>query len=400
MADPFVPSDPQQPLTSDVCVIGAGVAGSSLAFALARTGVHVVLIDARGRYPSCFKAEKIEPDQAAMLRELDLYPVLASIAAPIGGVHVARNGVCVDYTAIAQLGAPYHEMANAIRATLPPDVRCVLGRVVTAARSTDAQVVTLTDGSTIETRLIALATGAQRRLGDALGVARRVIDAEHSTAFGFSIAPARGGTFHFDALTYLPPDTRDAIDYLTLFACPDGMRANLFTYWTARDPRISAMVRHPRHGIDRSLPRLDELIGQWRVTSRVDACPIPLWAHEPIAGDGFVLVGDACQNACPATGSGLSKVLTDVVVLRDLVPQWLRTPGMSASKTREYAIDARKTACDAASLAAARYRKRLGTDRGIRMCLHRAKARATMAWLGRLRARIVTDRDDEWWMRD
>lgn len=47
---------------ADVVIVGAGLAGASAAAVLARKGVRVMLIDSRHTYPTCFKAEKIEPD--------------------------------------------------------------------------------------------------------------------------------------------------------------------------------------------------------------------------------------------------------------------------------------------------------------------------------------------------
>ena len=48
---------------------------------------------------------------------------------------------------------------------------------------------------------------------------------------------------------------------------------------------------------------------------------------------GLVLLGDAFQSVCPTTGTGLSKVLTDVdVFCHDCVPDWLATSGMGIEK--------------------------------------------------------------------
>lgn len=57
---------------ADVVIVGAGLAGASAATVLARKGVRVMLIDSRQTYPACFKAEKIEPDQAELFRKFGL----------------------------------------------------------------------------------------------------------------------------------------------------------------------------------------------------------------------------------------------------------------------------------------------------------------------------------------
>ncbi len=368
----------------DVCIIGAGLAGASLAWALGRAGVRVTIIDARASCPACFKAEKIEPDQAALLRDLDLYPIVSAIAASIRGVDVARGGRAIDHVSISQLGAPYHDMANAVRAALPLNVCCRQGRVVETRLTDERQTVTMADGASTTARLVVLATGAGGGLHDALGVTRQMLSDHHSVAFGFSIEP-RGprSRFPFDAVTYLPESIRDAIDYLTLFAMPDGMRANLFAYLPARDARVRSIATAPHAELTHLMPGLERVIGPWRLATRVEVSATRLWRAVERGRAGLVLLGDAYQTACPSTGSGLSKVFTDVTVLAELIPRWLATRGLGSEKTRMYYDDARKVACDRASLAAAMYRRRLNTDRGLRMRLHRARIRAAMAWSGR-----------------
>ena len=56
----------------DVLVIGAGLAGSAAAAVLARSGLAVTVIDPNAVFPPLFRAEKIEPDQAALLQSQKL----------------------------------------------------------------------------------------------------------------------------------------------------------------------------------------------------------------------------------------------------------------------------------------------------------------------------------------
>ena len=106
-------------------------------------------------------------------------------------------------------------------------------------------------------------------------------------------------------------------------------------------------------------------------------------------------MGDACQSVCPATGTGLGKVLTDVDVLcRTHIPTWLETPGMRAEKIASYYNDARKIACDGSSLRDAEYRRRFITDRSLRWRVHRASSYARIALEGlyeRFRHSAATD---------
>jgi len=56
----------------------------------------------------------------------------------------------------------------------------------------------------------------------------------------------------------------------------------------------------------------------------------------------LVVIGDAFQSVCPATGTGLTRVLTDVDVLcNECIPDWLATPGMGPEKIDRFYTQAR-----------------------------------------------------------
>ena len=363
--------------------MGAGLAGSTLAFALSRAGIDVALVDPRSHCSPAFKAEKFEPDQTELLEEIGLFDTLAAVSTPIRGIDVARSGRVVDHVGVAQRGLLYHDMVNTARAALPATVHTIIGRVTAVSPGTDGAGVTLADGDRLAARLVVLATGVMEPLALQLDLTRREVGTPHSIAFGFTIAARAGRPFTFDALTYLPERFGEGVDFLTLFAIPEGMRANLFVYTDLKSPFVRAFHDDPAGQLRRLFPRLTHAIGPYEVVSKVEAKPIDLWVTETPTLSGVVLAGDACQSVCPSTGSGLSKVLTDVVVLAELVPEWLSTPGMPSEKIAAFYDHPEKRAVDAASLQAAVYRRRLNTDTGLRMRMHRVIEVARLLWRGR-----------------
>ncbi len=79
----------------DVAVIGAGLAGSCLAGALARAGTRVALIDAqaeRGAARRDFRAEKFGADQMALFEGLGFGRALAACTTATEEVAVVRYG--------------------------------------------------------------------------------------------------------------------------------------------------------------------------------------------------------------------------------------------------------------------------------------------------------------------
>lgn len=86
---------------------------------------------------------------------------------------------------------------------------------------------------------------------------------------------------------------------------------------------------------------------------------IDLYVATPPPLDGVVMIGDALQSVCPATGTGLSKVLNDVALLcEDYAPTWLRLTDLPESTIAQFYRDPRKGACDWNSLKAAQYQRR------------------------------------------
>jgi 2-polyprenyl-6-methoxyphenol hydroxylase-like FAD-dependent oxidoreductase len=366
--------------TYDVIVIGAGLAGASAAAVLGRDGCRAVLIDPKRHSAPAFKAEKIEPHQADAFRRLRLMAGILPDAASISTISEAHNGRVLRVVPTEQYGIAYQDMVNAVRRQIPDTVDVRVARARTLQLSPDTQVVHLDTGEPIAGRLVVLTTGTGGRLLESLGFGRRLVRASHSLCSGFDVVRTDGSAFPFESLTYWADRVEEQIDYVTFFPIPGRMRVNLFSYRDPRDRWVRALATDPWMTLTRSIPGLARVTGEWQATSNVESRPIDLQVAETVVRDGIVLVGDAFQTVCPATGTGLSKVLTDVERLcGTYVGSWLSTPGMSATKIASFYDDAEKSTCDRHSLATAEHRRRFGTDRSLRWSLHRRKEYAVMA---------------------
>ena len=257
----------------DAVVVGAGVAGASAATGLANRGLRVALVDRHARCAPCFRAEKVEPDQADLLRELSLFDGVRSKLTPIRAIASAYRGRVLDVVEIEQYGVDYWEFTNAIQDLVPGSVEQCAKRVVQIDLSGERRRVVLEDGSALESRLAA--------------------------------------------------------------------------------------------------------------TSRVEAQKIDLYQLSGPPRAGLVAIGDAYQSVCPATGTGISKVLTDAVVLCDHLPGWIATPGRGSEKLVDYYGDPRKRAGDAQSLDWAEHRRNFSTRTDLRWRVHRARTWIEMYARGR-----------------
>src|SRR3954467_14933233 len=100
---------------TDVLIVGAGMAGVTAAIVLGRAGIRVTLLDPQPTFPSLFRAEKIEPDQAELLRKFDLLDCLKPWRGDIGRVLIARGDRIAEILEIEQYGIFYYDMVNELR---------------------------------------------------------------------------------------------------------------------------------------------------------------------------------------------------------------------------------------------------------------------------------------------
>jgi len=349
---------------TDILIAGAGLAGSLAAIMLARAGYNVTIIDPHTVYPPDFRCEKLDEQQIRMLEKTGLADIALSAGTRYREEWIARFGRLVEKRAVEQYGIDYTELVNRLRDEMPEAVRFVHGKVTAIATGADRQTVTLAGGEQISARLVVVANGLNSGLREALGMPREELSRCHSVSIGFDIEPAR--PLLFESLTYFTEHARDRMAYLTLFPIGERMRANLFVYRDLSDPWLRAFKAEPRKALFDLLPKLSSLTGEFEVTGAIKLRPMDLYATTGYRQNGIVLVGDALNTACPAAGTGLSKVLTDVERLCNVhVPQWLATDGMGLEKIAAYYDDPVKIARDTHSAHKAYFARSLTIDSGL-----------------------------------
>jgi 2-polyprenyl-6-methoxyphenol hydroxylase-like FAD-dependent oxidoreductase len=358
-------------LSSDIVIVGAGLAGVTLASVLGRQGQRVIVVDPRSSCPPLFRAEKFERQQVSLLRKFGLLEHLLPYSARVSEVRAGYDGRIFKASPIEQYGIKHADMVNALRAQTPAGVEYRVGRVESIANSSEVQQVKLSGGEELTCRLVVLACGVSAGLDADLGLHRRVVQRDQSMGFGFDISASKARPFDFDALTYYSFSPQTRIDYLTLFKFRETMRANLFVFRSASDPWVRDFIQEPEQMLRRHLPKLSRLIGEYRVTSKVVSGRVDLYKVNNESQPGVVMIGDAFQSACPAAGGGLDKVLTDVDVLSECIPGWLASPGMSASKLLDFYNHPRKRVTDSQAFQDAQDHRRLVTDHSLRWQIHR-----------------------------
>jgi 2-polyprenyl-6-methoxyphenol hydroxylase-like FAD-dependent oxidoreductase len=349
----------------DVAIAGGGLAGAAAAAMLGRAGLDVAVVDPHPVYPFDFRSEKLSGPQVHVLRRTGLADAVLAAATPIDDLWIARLGRLIERRRSDQYGILYDTLVNAVRAEVRPGA-FVAGKVMAVSTGPDRQTMVLANGEKIGARLLVLATGLNNALRRVLGISRVELSDCHSLSIGFDVAPAAGGSFAFPALTYYPERAAERISYLTLFPIRAAMRANLFLYRAPRDPWLKGLRDQPRDTLFAAMPGLRKLMGDFAVTGDIHIRPVDLTAVKGHLQAGVVLLGDAFATSCPAAGTGVNKVFTDVERLCNVhVPRWFATPGMDREKIAAFYDDPVKQACDAESAALAFYVRSISIDAGI-----------------------------------
>jgi len=170
----------------DVVIAGAGLAGTAMAAVLGRQGWRVALVDPYRECRPTFKAEKIEPDQAALFRQLSLLGGILPHAARIESVAEGYRGRILRTRTIEQYGMRYEDMVNALRAQIPATVTQLEARVEGVETSDTTQRVRLGD-TTLSSRLFVLASGTGGALHRNLGLERQMLREAHSLCSSFDV---------------------------------------------------------------------------------------------------------------------------------------------------------------------------------------------------------------------
>ena len=375
-----------------VAILGAGAAGASLAAVLARQGLKTALIEPRVPQERGFRAEKFTPAQWARIGDLGLQQALLPILTHEASVWIARRGRLIDKCASNNRNYRYPALVSALRkeALAQGPLEFMPRRAVEIIAGPDRQAIRLDDGRLVTARLAVIAMGVGGLPPKELGFERRLVFASHSVSIGFDLLPLGRKSFAFPALTYHGERPADRVAYLSLFPIENFMRGNLFVYRCLNDPWLKAIHAAPDAALRKIMPGLGPLIGDFAASEPVALRQVDLFRAENVRRPGVVLIGDSFGTACPASGSGLDTVFSDVARLVDHLPHWLATPGMGAEKIARFYDDPQKIAADAGSLARSRFLREMTIQPGLRWRMRRDIGFIAQAARGKLRAAIAS----------
>lgn len=371
--DHEAPASNAEPTKVDVAIVGAGLAGTTLAIVLANAGRQVALIDPHRTHPDEFKAEKLGVGQMALFEKLGLGAIIKPLLTPMDDLHVFRLGQPFSREQRREYGFSYGALINGLRAGLPSQVPLTVAKVTEITTGPDSQRLVLNTGAIVDARLLVVATGHSEAVRRAVGVQRIEDSKAHSLSIGFDLAnPAK--EYGFDSLTYFGRRARDRIAYLSVFPIGNVMRANLFVYRQAGEPWTKAFRKEPQKMLLELMPEIAEQCRNFKVNGPVEVRPVDMVRTEGHRRDGVVFVGDAFCITCPTPGVGIARVMTDVDRLCSVhIPRWFETPGMAADKICAFYDDPVKVAADETGIRASHYAKALTIGTGLEWRVRRLR---------------------------
>lgn len=317
----------------DILIVGAGLAGASLAAALRGTHLRIGVIEARPPAPSGdwdARIYAISPVNAAFLERIGAWEHLDhSRIAPVYDMQIhGDDGGRLDFSCydsgldelawIVESGLMQRELWESIKRQHNVKLLCP-AVPASLAREEDKASIFLEDGRRLDAKLIVGADGVQSWVRDKAGIEAHFSPyAEKGVVANFSCSKPHHGVarqwFRKDGiLAWLPlPGNRISI----VWSAPDAVADELM----ALEPDLLARRVAEAGG---------NQLGVLEALGPAQAFPLRLMRVDDPVGARLALIGDAAHAIHPLSGHGINLGYQDAMTLADklaALPGW-RDPG-------------------------------------------------------------------------
>jgi 2-octaprenyl-6-methoxyphenol hydroxylase len=314
---------------TDVAIAGGGMAGMTLAVALAQSGFRVSLVDrlqaaelASDRFDG--RVSALAFSSVRMLGALNLWNGLEAVAQPINEILVNEGNLRGRPLPFSlhfdhrEIGEPLgHIVENRhIRQILlaaisrEPSIDFVPGVSAGAlAVQENEAALTLSNGTTILSTLVVAAEGRDCALRDAQGIGVIAWDYDQ---FGIVLTVEHERPHNGVAYEQFLPTGPFAILPMT------GNRSSLV--WTENSSEARRLISLPAPEFQHELElRFGDQLGRIQATGPVWTYPLKLQLARNYVKHRFALLGDAAHTIHPLAGQGFNLGLKDVAALAETV---------------------------------------------------------------------------------
>ncbi|MFC0408317.1 UbiH/UbiF/VisC/COQ6 family ubiquinone biosynthesis hydroxylase [Roseomonas elaeocarpi] len=318
----------------EVCVVGAGPVGATLAATLAAAGIETAVVDTAPLPPMEMpefdgRAYAIAATSRNLLVAAGVWDRLPDFPCPIREIRVSdgRPGeppspLHLHFSA-DELGeeafgwmVEARSLRVALNAALPslPHLQVFAPARPAVERAPEGATVTLEDGTAIAARLVVGAEGRRSPLREAAGIG--------TTRFDY------GQTGMVMAVAHARPHRGVALEHFL----PNGPFAQLPLAGTAQHPHASAIVWSDRTALAQRFLAMDDAalsrevarrlgpqLGAVQVIGRRWSYPLSALQAQRFTDTRLALVGDAAHGIHPIAGQGLNLGFRDVAALAQCV---------------------------------------------------------------------------------
>ena len=306
----------------DVCIVGAGVAGSSLAAYLGKHNLKVALIEKKWQQPDEIIGELLQPSGVQKLVEMGFAEAFENIEAqPIQGyvMYLGNQPQQLSYP-LGEEDNPYHgygfrygRFVQSLRSLSQdqPLVDRVEGSATKMIENDNGEIIGIEYQnrekgiSTIHATLTVISQGSMASM-------RSSLNRSKSRTKGFMV----GVVLEDTELPFANHGHVIMADPAPVLAYPVGNgKIRILIDFPSELPVMKgdALPSYLEEVIKPQLPEvLQDSFHKAIRQQRLKGKPTHLLASRPLVKDGAVLLGDALNMRHPTTGSGMTVALTDV----------------------------------------------------------------------------------------
>jgi 2-octaprenyl-6-methoxyphenol hydroxylase len=312
----------------EVLIIGGGMVGASLAYALAGQGMRIGLVEAMSLatagHPSYDdRILALAYGTHRIFEGLGLWQALQSAATPILSIHVSDRGSpgfarlehreqgveALGYVVAArQIGAA---LATGLKDLEEVNLWCPASLEEVAIEADAARITLRLDGQTtrLSARLLVAADGAQSRVRQQLGIAAIRWDYGQS-AVTANVTPALAhGNTAYERFTRSGP--------LALLPMSEGRCAVICT--VANRDKDAVLALEDADFLAYLQERFGERLGRFRRVGRRQVYPLFMVKARESIRHRLAVIGNAAHTLHPIAGQGFNLGIRDVAVLAEVI---------------------------------------------------------------------------------
>ena len=330
-------------LTAEVCIMGAGPVGGSLACRLAAAGVRTVVVDRAALPPMEHpefdgRAYAIAAGSRAMLEAAGIWERLPDPPCPILDIRVSdgrlgrrasRLHLHFDHREAGEDAGPFGWMveARSLRRALNahlhelPALSVIAPAAATVERRPEGVTVQIAGGPAVHCRLVVAAEGRQSPLRDSANIPLTRLP-YHQT--GIVVAISHEKPHHNVALEhFLPSGPFAQLPMSPSADAETGGAPNVSAIvWTERTPIAQRMLQLDDDRFAREIARrLGDHLGAVHTVGRRWSYPLSAMLAHRYVDTRLALAGDAAHGIHPIAGQGLNLGFRDVIALAELVTE-------------------------------------------------------------------------------